>query len=83
LEPPHVRCGCVSWRAGEAAAAGRPRGEAEGVRGRQIVVLEGGRAVEAGSHSALLAAGGRYAELWSRQATMEEALGQSDEEAAR
>jgi ABC-type multidrug transport system fused ATPase/permease subunit len=47
------------------------------------VVLEGGRAVEAGSHSALLAAGGRYAELWSRQATMEEALGQSDEEAAR
>ncbi len=50
---------------------------------RQIVVLEGGRAVEFGSHTALLAAKGRYAELWARQAMLEDALGQSDEEALR
>ena len=34
-----------------------------------IVVLDGARLVEAGSHEALLAAGGRYAELYRLQAT--------------
>ena len=32
-----------------------------------IVVLEQGRVVEQGSHDALVAAGGRYAQLWQRQ----------------
>jgi ATP-binding cassette subfamily B protein len=34
----------------------------------RIVVLEGGRIVEAGSHDELVAAGGRYAELFELQA---------------
>jgi ATP-binding cassette subfamily B protein len=34
----------------------------------RIVVLEGGRVVEEGSHSELMAAGGRYAELFELQA---------------
>jgi ATP-binding cassette, subfamily B, bacterial len=34
----------------------------------RIVVLEGGRLVELGSHEALLAQGGRYAELFQLQA---------------
>ncbi|MDO4443609.1 MAG: ABC transporter ATP-binding protein [Slackia sp.] len=33
----------------------------------RIVVLEGGRIVEDGSHADLIAAGGTYAHLWSRQ----------------
>jgi ABC-type multidrug transport system fused ATPase/permease subunit len=33
----------------------------------RIVVLDGGRVVEEGSHDALLARGGIYARLWSRQ----------------
>lgn len=33
-----------------------------------IVFLEGGRAVEVGSHDELLATGGRYAELFELQA---------------
>ncbi|MEH3100347.1 ABCB family ABC transporter ATP-binding protein/permease [Sphingomonas adhaesiva] len=38
------------------------------VHADQIVVLEAGRAVERGTHAALLAAGGLYAEMWLRQA---------------
>ncbi|WP_227447648.1 ABC transporter ATP-binding protein/permease [Cognatishimia sp. F0-27] len=33
----------------------------------RIVVLQGGRVVEEGTHDALLASGGRYAALWARQ----------------
>ncbi len=40
----------------------------------QIIVLEAGEIVERGRHDALLARGGRYAQLWSRQ--------QADTEAA-
>ncbi len=34
-----------------------------------IVVLDGARLVESGTHEALMAAGGRYAELYRLQAT--------------
>ncbi|HXV59201.1 MAG TPA: ATP-binding cassette domain-containing protein, partial [Vicinamibacteria bacterium] len=37
----------------------------------QILVLEGGRIVERGSHDALLAVGGRYRELYDRQYQIE------------
>ncbi|EAR52778.1 ABC transporter, ATP-binding/permease protein [Oceanicola granulosus HTCC2516] len=39
----------------------------------RIVVLEAGEVVEEGSHEALLARNGRYAQLWDRQAAEEEA----------
>ena len=35
----------------------------------EIVVLDGGRVVERGTHAALLAQGGRYAEMWQLQQT--------------
>ena len=38
-------------------------------RADRIVVLEGGRVVEDGTHDALLAAGGRYAEMFNVQAS--------------
>ena len=37
------------------------------VDAHRIVVLDHGRAVEEGTHAALLAAGGRYARMWTRQ----------------
>ena len=37
----------------------------------QIVVLDRGRVVERGDHGSLLRSGGRYAELWERQAQTE------------
>lgn len=43
----------VAHRLGQAAAADR------------IVVMDGGRVVETGSHAELVAAGGRYAQLWA------------------
>ncbi|KAL6774149.1 ATM2 [Auxenochlorella protothecoides x Auxenochlorella symbiontica] len=42
----------------------------------KIVVLEQGRVVEQGSHAQLLAAGGRYAELWSRQQATADGAGE-------
>ncbi|KIZ04396.1 ATP-binding cassette, subfamily B, bacterial [Monoraphidium neglectum] len=40
----------------------------------KIVVLDQGRVVEAGPHQQLLAQGGKYAELWSRQATVDDLI---------
>ena len=40
----------------------------------RIVVLEHGRVTEQGSHAALLALGGRYARMWSRQLADAEAV---------
>jgi ATP-binding cassette, subfamily B, heavy metal transporter len=37
------------------------------VDAHEILVMEAGRIVERGKHSALLAKGGRYAEMWSLQ----------------
>jgi len=42
------------------------------VHADQIVVLEAGRVVERGTHAALLAQGGLYAEMWARQAQEQE-----------
>jgi ATP-binding cassette subfamily B protein len=38
----------------------------------RIIVLEDGRLVEEGTHDALLARGGRYADLWNMQMREEE-----------
>lgn len=37
----------------------------------RIYVMDGGRVVQSGTHAALLAAGGRYAELWNAQQQLE------------
>jgi ABC-type transport system involved in Fe-S cluster assembly fused permease/ATPase subunit len=39
----------------------------------QIIVLEAGKVVEEGTHDQLLANGGRYASMWARQSSEEEA----------
>ncbi|KXZ51537.1 hypothetical protein GPECTOR_12g500 [Gonium pectorale] len=41
----------------------------------QIVVLDEGRVVESGTHAELLAKGGRYADLWARQANVDDLSG--------
>ena len=42
------------------------------VDAHEIVVLDAGRVVERGAHAALLARGGRYAEMWRLQASHDE-----------
>jgi len=37
----------------------------------EVIVLDGGRVLERGTHAELLAAGGRYAEMWRREAGAE------------
>jgi ATP-binding cassette subfamily B protein len=49
------------------------------VEADEIVVMEGGRITEAGSHEALLARGGRYAAMWASQLRGEEADEAEDE----
>lgn len=48
------------------------------VHADKIVVLEGGRIAEQGTHDALLRAGGTYAELWARQASEQREAEQVD-----
>ncbi len=48
----------------------------------QILVMEEGRIVERGRHDALLASGGRYAEMWQRQQEAAERQQQDRPEAA-
>ena len=38
----------------------------------QIVVLDGGVVAESGSHNELLGKGGKYAEMWERQASVDD-----------
>jgi ATP-binding cassette subfamily B protein len=49
------------------------------VEADEIIVLQDGRVVERGTHAALLAAGGLYAEMWRRQA---QAMAKAEEAAA-
>jgi ABC-type multidrug transport system fused ATPase/permease subunit len=49
-------------------------------RADQILVVENGRIVERGNHEQLLAAGGRYADLYQRQYDLEKNLFLADGE---
>ncbi|HET9068028.1 MAG TPA: ABC transporter ATP-binding protein/permease [Amaricoccus sp.] len=48
----------------------------------RIVVLDRGRVVEEGTHAALLAVGGRYARMWTRQLSEPDAAGDAAGDAA-
>ena len=48
------------------------------VHADQIVVLDGGRVAERGTHGELLAKGGLYAEMWARQAAEVEQAEEED-----
>ncbi|MDP1669447.1 ABCB family ABC transporter ATP-binding protein/permease [Phaeovulum sp.] len=48
-----------------------------------IIVLEAGRVVERGRHEELVEAGGRYASMWARQSSEEEAESQAARESGR
>ncbi|NQX95208.1 MAG: ABC transporter ATP-binding protein/permease [Erythrobacter sp.] len=43
----------------------------------RILVLDGGKLVEQGTHAALLAKQGLYAEMWNRQAAEQDAIGEA------
>jgi ATP-binding cassette subfamily B protein len=55
------------------------------VHADRIIVLESGRIAESGTHAALLAHGGLYAQMWTRQATErhQDGTAQSEGEEAR
>lgn len=44
----------------------------------QIVVLDQGKVVEAGRHAELLAKRGKYADMWEKQATVDDAASRVD-----
>ncbi|EZP56135.1 ABCB family ABC transporter ATP-binding protein/permease [Sphingomonas sp. RIT328] len=48
------------------------------VHADQIVVLDGGRVAERGTHAELLRLGGTYAEMWARQAQDDDVAGASE-----
>ncbi|MFI5956129.1 ABC transporter ATP-binding protein [Cryptosporangium sp. NPDC051539] len=74
LDEATAEAGSAGARALEESAAAATRGRTtlvvahrltQAASADRIVVLEHGRVVEDGSHAALVAAGGRYAELWT------------------
>jgi ATP-binding cassette, subfamily B, heavy metal transporter len=52
------------------------------VNADEIVVLDGGRVAERGTHAALIARDGLYAEMWNRQQAEREEAGEGEMEAA-
>ena len=52
------------------------------VNADEIVVLDGGRVAERGTHAALLSRDGLYAEMWNRQQAEREEAGEGEMEAA-
>jgi ATP-binding cassette subfamily B protein len=48
------------------------------VEAHEILVMEGGRIIERGTHEALLAAGGRYAQMWNLQLNQPETLAETE-----
>ncbi|MEX8192633.1 ABCB family ABC transporter ATP-binding protein/permease [Comamonas guangdongensis] len=48
------------------------------VEAHEILVMEAGRIIERGTHEALLAAGGRYAQMWNLQLNQPETLAETE-----